>query len=90
MSHLSCCMEGNVLGIMEGPHVEDNRDEGEDLQVFVKSHDEEYFGQAHVGIQNGVEELLSMKNMAEDIPIESARKYDHLFMYWVDKNIIEI
>ena len=31
-----------------------------------------------------------MGNMAEDIPIESARKYDYLFMYWVDKYITKI
>ena len=67
MSHLSCCMEGNVLGIMEEPHVEDNHEEGAYLQVFVKSHYEEYFGQAHVGIQNGIEEFLDMGNMSKDI-----------------------
>ena len=31
-----------------------------------------------------------MGNMDEDIPSESTRKYDHLFMDWVNKNIIEI
>ena len=65
VSPLSCCMEGNVLGLMEEPHVEENHEEGADLQVFVKSHDEEYFGQAHVSIQNVIEELLAMGNMAE-------------------------
>ena len=90
MSALSFCMEGNVLGIIEGPYVEDNHKEGADLQVFVKSHDEEYFGQAHVGIKNGIEEFLAMGNMAEDIPSESASKDDHLFMDWVDKNITKI
>ena len=69
---------------MEGPHVEENHEEGAYLQVFVKSHDEEYFGQAHVGIQNRIEEFLAMVNMAEDIPRELARKYDHLFMDWVN------
>ena len=43
-------MEGNALGIMEGPHVEDNHEGGEDLQMFVKSLDEDYFGQAPVGM----------------------------------------
>ena len=37
MSHLSHFMEENVLGIIEGPHVEDNHEGGADLQVFVKS-----------------------------------------------------
>ena len=83
-------MEESVLDIMEGTHGEDNHEEGEDLQVFVKSHDEEYFGQAHVGIQNGIEGFLAMGNMAEDIPSESASKDDHLFMDWVDKNITKI
>ena len=31
VSHLSCFMEENVLGIMEGPHVEENHEEGADL-----------------------------------------------------------
>ena len=63
--NLSCIMEESVLGIMEGPHGEDNHEEGADLQVFLKSHDGEYFVQAHVGIQNVLEELLSMGNMAD-------------------------
>ena len=50
VSSLSCFMEGNFLGIMEGPHVEDNHEEGADLQVFVKIHDEDYFGQAHASM----------------------------------------
>ena len=31
-----------------------------------------------------------MGSMDEEISSEAARKYDHLFMDWVDKNIIEI
>ena len=31
VSHLSCFMEGNVLGIMEETHVEDNHEEGANL-----------------------------------------------------------
>ena len=31
VSSLSFCMEGNVLFIMEGPHVEENHEEGVDL-----------------------------------------------------------
>ena len=45
------------LGIMEEPHVEENHEEGAYLQVFVMSHDEEYFGQAHMGIRNGIEDF---------------------------------
>ena len=45
--------------------MEDNHEEGSYLQVFVKRHEEEYFGQAHVGIWNGIEELLTMGNMGE-------------------------
>ena len=36
MSHLSCCIEGNVLGIMEEPHVEDSHEGGVYLQLLVK------------------------------------------------------
>ena len=38
----------------------------------MKSHDKDYFGQALVGMQNGIEEFLSMGNMAKDISCESA------------------
>ena len=83
-------MEESVLDIMEGTHGEDNHEDGAYLQVFVKSPDEDYFGQALVGMQNGIEEFLAMGNMAEDIPSELENKDDHIFMYWVDKNITEI
>ena len=56
----------------------------------MKNHDEEYFGKAPVCMQNGIEDFLAMGNMVEDIPSESTSKDDHLFMYWVDKNITEI
>ena len=80
MSHLSCFMEENVLAIVEGPHVEDNHEGGADLQVFVKSLNEDYFGQALVGMQKGIKKLLAMRNMVEDISSESKIKYYHLFM----------
>ena len=85
VSPLSCCMEGNVLVLMEEHHGEEKHGEGSYLQMFVKSHDEEYFGQAHVGIHNSIEELLAIENIDEDIPSESTRKYDLLFMDWVKK-----
>ena len=50
MSHLSCFMEENVLGINEGPDVEDNPEGGAYLHVFVKIPDEYYFGQAPIGM----------------------------------------
>ena len=46
MSPLLCCMEGNVLGLMEEPHVEDIHEESADLQVLVKRYEEDNFGQA--------------------------------------------
>ena len=70
--------------------MEDIHKEGAYFQVFVKSHDKEYFGQAHVDIQNGIEEFLAMGNMTEDIPSESTSKDNNLFMDWVNKNITEI
>ena len=45
MSHLSCCMEENVLGIMEELHMEDSHEEGAYLQVLVKRYEEDNFGQ---------------------------------------------
>ena len=40
VSRLSCCMEGNILGIMEEPHVQDNHEGGAYLQVLVKIYEE--------------------------------------------------
>ena len=72
---------------MEGPHVEDNHEGGAYLQVFMKIPDEDYFGQAPVGMQKGIKEFLAMRNMVEDISSESIRKHDHLFIDWVTKII---
>ena len=58
--------------------------------MFVKSPDEDYFGQAPVGMQKGIKEFLAMRNMAEDISSESTSKHDHLFRDWVTKIITEI
>ena len=78
MSHLSCCMEGNVLGIMEEPHVEDIHEEGADLQVIVKSYEEENIGQALIDIGRKDEVFLAMGNMVEEISSESTSKYDSI------------
>ena len=59
MSHLSSCTEGNVLGIMEEPHVEDNHEEGADLQMLVKRYEEENIGHALINIERKVEVFLS-------------------------------
>ena len=63
MSHLSYCMEGNVLGIMEEPHVEDNHEGGVDLQMLVKRYEEENLVQAIIEIERKDEVLLAMENM---------------------------
>ena len=51
VSHLSCCMEGNVLGLIEELHVEDSHEEGTDLQVLVKRYEEDNFGQALIEVE---------------------------------------
>ena len=40
--HLSFCMEGNVLDIMEEYHVDDEHEKSSDLQVLVKEDTIEY------------------------------------------------
>ena len=66
VSHLSCCKEGNVLGIMEKPHVEDNHEDRADLQVFVKIYEEENIGQALIEVSRKDEVMfLAMRNMYE-------------------------
>ena len=56
----------------------------------MKSYVEENLGQELIEIGRKDEVFLAMGNMVEDIPTKSTRKYDYLFMDWVDKNITEI
>ena len=95
--HPPYCMEknnmhmvGTTVDVLKGPHVEDNHEEGADLQVLVKIYEEESIVHALIDIGRKDEVFLAMENMAEDIPIESERKYDYLFMDWVDKYITKI
>ena len=46
--------------------------------------------QALIEIENKDEEFLDMRNMAEDMPLESASKGDYVLMGWVDKYVTEI
>ena len=50
MSHLSCCMEGNVLGIVEEFSVEDGHEKSLDLQVLVEEDTIEYIDQSLVSL----------------------------------------
>ena len=88
MSHLSCCMEGNVLGIMEEPHVEDSHEEGADLQVLVKSYMEENIGQALSEDERKDEVSLSKINMDDHIPYGSANKIPYSSIDWVDRDTL--
>ena len=61
-----------------------------DLQVLMKSYEEENIGQSLIDIERKDEVFLAMGNMPKDIPIESTSKDDYLFMDWVDKYITKI
>ena len=94
--HPPSCMERNhvhmvvtTLDVLKEPHVEDNHEEGADLQMLVKRYEEENLGQALIEIERKDVVFLAMVNMSEDIPIESERKDDYLFMDWVDKYILK-
>ena len=87
VSHLSYCMEGSVLGIMEEPHVEDSHEGGADLQVLVKIYKEENLGQALIDNERKDEVSLSLINMAEQIPYGSENKSLYSSIDWVDRNI---
>ena len=58
--------------------------------MLVKIYEEENLGQALIEIERKDEVFLAMGNMADDIPNESERKYDYLFMDQVDKYITKI
>ena len=79
-----------TLDVLKEPHVEDNHEEGADLQMLVKRYEEENLGQALIEIERKDEVFLAMGNMPEDILIESSSKDDYLFMDWVDKYITKI
>ena len=67
--HLSSCMEGNLLGMVEELHVEDEHEESSALQVLVKGDDMEYLVQTLIVLH---------KYIQEDIPFRSTRKYTYL------------
>ena len=51
MSHLSCCLEGNVLGIMGKSHVEEGHEKRGDLHMLGKSYEEYNMDQAPINIE---------------------------------------
>ena len=65
MSPLSCCMEVNVLGLMEEPHVEENHEEGAYFQLLVEGYAIEDIGQTSNLLQQYIQ---------EDIPFIYASK----------------
>ena len=88
MSHLSFYMEGSVLGIMEEPHVEDNREGGADLQVLVKIYEEENMGQALIEIERKDEVFLSFRNMADHIKYGLEKKIPCSSIDWIDRGTL--
>ena len=95
--HPPSCMEKNhvkmvvtTLDVLKEPHVEENHEEGVDLQMLVKRYEEENIGQALIDIERKDVVFLDMVNMYEDIRIELASKHDYLFMDWVDKYITKV
>ena len=69
VSHLSFCMEGNVLGIMKESMMEDGHEKSSNLQVLVKEDTIEYTDQSLVSLQ---------KYPQKDIPFRYAGKYTYL------------
>ena len=58
------------MDALKEPHVEDNRVEGADLQMLMKSYEEENIGQSLIEIERKDEVFLAMGNIPENIPIE--------------------
>ena len=81
------CMEKNpvhmvvtTLDVLKEPHVEDNHEEGADLQMLVKRYEEENLGQALIEIERKDEVFLSIINMVDHIPYISTNK-NSLFIH---------
>ena len=81
MSHRSCCMEGNVLGIVKEFPVEDGHEKILDLQVLVKEDTIEYIDQSLISLH---------KYPQKDIPFISAVTYTYLFKDWISEYIVAI
>ena len=81
VSPLSCCMEGNVLGIMEEYNLEDEHAKISKLQVLVKVDTIEYIDQKLVSLQ---------KYIQEDITFRFASNYTYLSKDWISEYIVEI
>ena len=90
MSHLSSYKEGNLLGIIEEPHVEENHEEGSELQVHVKRYDEENIGQALIEVERKDEVLFSTINMSDHIPYGSVDKIPYSSIDWVDRDTVGV
>ena len=81
MSNLSCCMEGNVLGIVEEFPVEDGHEKSSYMQVLVKEDTIEYIDQSLVSLH---------KYPQDDIPFRSAITNTYCFKYWISEYIVKI
>ena len=86
VSPLLCCMEGNVLVLMEEPHVEDSHKEGADLQVLVKRYKEDNFGQSLIKVERKDEVLFSTRKRDDSIPHGSENKIPYSSIDWVDRD----
>ena len=58
-----------------------------DLQVLMKSYEEENIGQAFIEVEGKDEVFLSTIKMADHIPYGSANKSAYSSIYWVDRDI---
>ena len=88
MPHLSCCMEGNVLGIMGKSHVEEGHEKRVDLQMLGKSYEEENMDQEPIEIEEKDELFFSIINMADNFPYGSANKFPYSSINWVDRDTL--
>ena len=86
MSHLSCCMEGNALGIKGKSHVEEGHEKRADSQMLGKSYEEDNMDQAPIEIKDKDEVFFSIRNMSDHFPYGTINKVPYSSINWVDRD----
>ena len=84
MSHLSCFMEGNFLGIMGKSHVDEGLEKRIDLQMLGKSYKEYNMDQEPIEIEEKDEVFFYVRKTADHFPYGSANKVTSSSINWVD------
>ena len=78
-------MVGTTLDVLKGPHLEENHEERVDLQVLVKSYEEDNVDQELIEVERKDEVIFSTRKMVDHIPYGSENKFlIHPLIRWIE------